>query len=129
MSLQHITNLSKIALPNRTVNLYMLTAQIPENADIVVAGLAKMVYEDATDLACAVNAIEDIDDGLLCSDLAIDFALALILTNYDDLLNDDEREMIISEYALEGRNVAYDKKLTLWYATTADASFTNMAVA
>jgi hypothetical protein len=65
----------------------------------------------------------------LCSDLAIDFALALILTNYDDLLNDDEREMIISEYALEGRNVAYDKKLTLWYATTADASFTNMAVA
>ena len=74
-------------LPHRQATRIINIAAIPENSAAVVVGLARSYYDDATDIARTINLIYDIDDIATFSDLSIDFELAMILNNYDNLMS------------------------------------------
>ncbi|OES24491.1 hypothetical protein [Alteromonas macleodii] len=119
---------TQVPLPHRQAKLIVDSASIPERAAMVIQGLAKGHYHDATDLACAVNLLPDIDDIAECSDLDIDFALSVVLNNYDGLLDSEERDELIEQYEVDGYHVGYDTDKALWYPTTYNAAIATMVV-
>ena len=71
-------------LPHRQATRIINIAAIPENSAAIVVGLARSYYDEATDIARTINLIYDI---ATFSDLSIDFELAMILNNYDNLMS------------------------------------------
>jgi len=118
----------------------------------ILTAFRKQLFEDATDLLCAVNIIQDfIDDELSeqemrqqleesldepinkdLADIYVDIydinenvndfsnkedatiALTILLLEYDHVLNEKDREEIISDYADDGFNVSYNLVYGLW---------------
>lgn len=128
MTTETLPHYTKFDLPFRRSAVMLTTTEIPGNALMIIKAFASRTIEDALDLACIINEIEDIPHIDMCSELDIDYALALLLTNYDTLLSPEERESIISEYEMEGYCVAYEERQGLWYAATSGASFSTMVV-
>lgn len=113
-------SLMKVALPKRDIDIYVEQSIYNHTVCSLVKTLDKCKYTDAEDLFCAVNVIEEERETLeeqfgiskACEDISI--ALAVLLSNHDDLLTQKDRENITKDYADDNYNVEHDPKEGFW---------------
>ena len=82
-------------------------------------GLARMKYTASNCLLCAVNVISDAKEIAEDNDEKIDeddcnMALAILLSDFNMLFDDDERDQVIDDFDSDGYQLQYDQKNQHW---------------
>lgn len=109
-----IDNALCIDLNNRHIRVCIPSQLIPHRCAELIAVLSKTRITCSDDLYLLLDSLSDVDDIYAICDRAVNVAVAVMLSNFDGLLDENHREALGVHFKQKGYPMIYDRHSGMW---------------
>lgn len=103
-----------IDLKHRNIRVYIPRNLIPARCDDVVQALCSMPVRCGDDIYRLLDALKQLSQPETISTEAICLGLAIVLSNFDFVLDDKQRTQLSTFFKSKGYELIYDRTNGLW---------------